>query len=363
MTGFATSHALLLAVLAALGCARTLPAEEPVRVSPLRMAENEQRVVDRVIVVTDGSGTMYQRETFPEAKAVTQAFVAAMPDADARAQNPGAYEASLIGFGGTERQVTPLAPFDRRTLASAADELDILGSVRLGKGGSTPLHEVLGEVSTALQGRRGRTALLIVSDGIADSLDGSRGAGQKLVESYADELCIHTVHVGDDSHGGDLLDDLARATECGTARTARSVRHPLAFQEFAHAVFAGPAAPAVAEVGPCDGIVRLRGVNFAFDRAEITPDSGVVLDVAAEQLRTCGDMAVDVIGHTDSIGPAEYNQGLSERRADAVKQFLVGAGVAPSRMRTQGRGEEDPIASNETADGRAQNRRTELIPR
>jgi len=68
-----------------------------------------------------------------------------------------------------------------------------------------------------------------------------------------------------------------------------------------------------------------------------------------------------VIGHTDNTGAAAYNQDLSQRRAQAVSSVLVNAGVAPVRVRAIGRGEDQPIASNLTPEGRQQNRRVEII--
>jgi outer membrane protein OmpA-like peptidoglycan-associated protein len=65
-------------------------------------------------------------------------------------------------------------------------------------------------------------------------------------------------------------------------------------------------------------------------------------------------------GHTDTVGSAEYNQKLSERRADAVRRYLINGGIMPERIRTEGFGESKPVASNDTDEGRAQNRRVEL---
>jgi outer membrane protein OmpA-like peptidoglycan-associated protein len=122
---------------------------------------------------------------------------------------------------------------------------------------------------------------------------------------------------------------------------------------------AAPApAPAPAPV-PTEEKIVLRGVNFDFDKADIRPDAAVILDEAASLLGQSSG-SVSVGGHTDSVGADAYNQGLSERRAAAVKDYLAGKGVDPSRLSTAGYGESNPIASNDTADGRALNRRVEL---
>ena len=110
---------------------------------------------------------------------------------------------------------------------------------------------------------------------------------------------------------------------------------------------------------PTEERIVLRGVNFDFDKADIRPDAAVILDEAASLLSgSSGNVSVG--GHTDSVGADAYNQGLSERRAAAVKDYLVGKGIDSSRLSTTGYGESNPIASNDTADGRALNRRVEL---
>jgi len=123
-----------------------------------------------------------------------------------------------------------------------------------------------------------------------------------------------------------------------------------------------PVAVAPAPAPPPDtcGRIVLRGVNFEFDKSNIDEASAGVLDVAAEQLSGCPNVAVRVDGHTDSIGTDAYNQGLSERRANAVLNHLVDRGVPASRLTATGYGESQPVASNDTAEGRALNRRVEL---
>jgi OOP family OmpA-OmpF porin len=111
---------------------------------------------------------------------------------------------------------------------------------------------------------------------------------------------------------------------------------------------------------PVEERIVLRGVNFDFDKSDIRPDAAVILDEAASQLNANPGRSVRVEGHTDSVGTDDYNQSLSERRAASVKDYLVEKGVDGSRLTTAGFGESNPIASNDTADGRALNRRVEL---
>jgi len=110
----------------------------------------------------------------------------------------------------------------------------------------------------------------------------------------------------------------------------------------------------------CAGVLRLRGVNFDFDRAEIRPASRPILDQVATRLRQCGGERLRVEGHTDSIGSDAYNQDLSERRARAVRDYLVSKGVNGGRISAAGFGESQPIADNGTPEGRFLNRRVEV---
>lgn len=102
-------------------------------------------------------------------------------------------------------------------------------------------------------------------------------------------------------------------------------------------------------------------ILFATDSATLTGALQSDLGVLATSLNNYPGTTVNVIGHTDNVGDAAYNQGLSQRRAQAVTSVLINAGVAPSRIRSIGRGEDAPIATNLTPEGRQQNRRVEII--
>jgi outer membrane protein OmpA-like peptidoglycan-associated protein len=101
-------------------------------------------------------------------------------------------------------------------------------------------------------------------------------------------------------------------------------------------------------------------VNFAFDSSDLQPLAKSNLDKLAQILINNPDTNINIYGHTDSKGTVQYNQGLSERRAASVKTYLVSKGVVASRMFTMGMGPSEPIATNETEAGRAQNRRVEF---
>jgi outer membrane protein OmpA-like peptidoglycan-associated protein len=101
-------------------------------------------------------------------------------------------------------------------------------------------------------------------------------------------------------------------------------------------------------------------ITFGFDSAEVQPQFRPVLDNLAQTLNEYNQTLIEVAGHTDSVGAADYNQRLSERRASAVANYLGSRGVMRDRMIVVGAGESRPIASNDTEAGRAQNRRVEI---
>ena len=106
----------------------------------------------------------------------------------------------------------------------------------------------------------------------------------------------------------------------------------------------------------------LRGVHFDFDRARIRPDAMPILDEAADILKQHPNVNIDVNGYCDAIGGVAYNLRLSQRRADAVVGYLESKGIAGGRLTPHGYGKTDFIATNANAEGRAQNRRVELVP-
>jgi outer membrane protein OmpA-like peptidoglycan-associated protein len=104
-------------------------------------------------------------------------------------------------------------------------------------------------------------------------------------------------------------------------------------------------------------------VTFGVDQADIQSQFYGPLDRVADTLRQYPQTIIDVVGHADSTGPDAYNQTLSERRAASVATYLVNRGVLRDRLFVAGRGESQPIASNATEQGRAQNRRVEVVVR
>ena len=111
---------------------------------------------------------------------------------------------------------------------------------------------------------------------------------------------------------------------------------------------------------PTKKTLILEGVNFETGKSTLTPESETILNGVAESLVANDSIRVQVTGHTDNTGGLALNRRLSRARADAVRTYLISRGVAENRLTARGFGPDQPIASNKTAEGRAQNRRVEL---
>ena len=123
------------------------------------------------------------------------------------------------------------------------------------------------------------------------------------------------------------------------------------------------ATPAPAVQPPAKSVTQLAKVTydakslFDFDRSVVKPEGQVALNQLVAKLKAVTVEVVIVVGHTDSVGTNAYNLNLGQRRAEAVKRYLTSQGVEASRVYTDSKGENQPIASNKTAQGRSENRR------
>lgn len=113
-------------------------------------------------------------------------------------------------------------------------------------------------------------------------------------------------------------------------------------------------------INNCEKRWILVGVNFEFNSANLTKESFPILLNALQILADNPEMNVEIVGHTDNIGSDQYNQKLSLRRAETVRNYLVANGISSDRLEVKGMGESDPIADNATVEGRTLNRRIEF---
>jgi len=189
-------------------------------------------------------------------------------------------------------------------------------------------------------------------------------ADKDTVEDWTDKcpgtpagMKVNAVGCEIDTDGDGVLDS---ADKCPTvyAQTPDGCPVPVVETVTKEVVVQAPApapAPAV--------IMTLGDVNFAFNKATLTPAAVEKIDKAVAHVTSMPNEKFELKGYTDSTGPDAYNMKLSQRRADAVRDAMIKKGVPADQITAKGYGKADPVASNATKEGRAQNRRVELFGR
>lgn len=257
-------------------------------------------------------------------------------------------------------------------------------------GGTSPLDKALAAAQTDLEGLAGvYNAVIVVSDG--KDMTHVLEQAQALKDRFGSSLCIYPVLVGNAPEGRQLLENLAEIGVCGFFSTADDLLTSAGMAGFVSKVFLKDApaptpAPAPAPArkdSDGDGVYDdedqcpgtpigarvnsvgcwvLENVLFDFDKAVIKPEAYPLLNEVVTILKKNPGMTVELQGHTDNIGTAEYNMGLSLRRANAVADYLESKGISGDRLTTKGFGFSKPVALNGTEFGRSLNRRVELHP-
>lgn len=211
--------------------------------------------------------------------------------------------------------------------------------------GSAPLNQRTWPICSLLGG--------LVGGGLGAIESSSWAAGGGLAGAIAGGLICYAQDGDEDEDG--VFD---RRDRCPDTPKGTAVNHmgcPLPQYP--------PSTPKPETAPPAPEVITLDDqgqVLFAFDSAELSGAAQQRLQALLPKLSEPSVTSVKVIGHTDSVGSDAYNQGLSERRAASVAQYLIGQGLSPSKVTSQGKGESEPVADNDTDPGRAQNRRVEL---
>jgi OOP family OmpA-OmpF porin len=249
--------------------------------------------------------------------------------------------------------------------------------------GGSPMGAAINEMAKDLSATSGNIAVLMLSDG-HDLSDQPVTAFQSLKQQYGDRLCVYTVWVGnkDEEQGQNELAKFWNTTRCGYGVTADSIANPDDMGKFVRSIFLRAGAPVAVDgdddgdgvpnsQDQCPGTPKgahvnkfgcwiIEGVKFDFNKSNIKPEYYGELDKVATVLNNNPGLTVEIQGHTDSKGTVEYNQKLSERRAQSVKKYLDRAITTDVRLSAQGYGLTRPIDTNETEEGRANNRRVQL---
>lgn len=369
-----------LVLASGTACVSPPPPIDSIDAEEVTVGENEAIRIAQAVILFDASGSMEARShRFESAQNLASSFVMGMPE--------GPYETAVVTFGGGEPEISAFEPFDRDTVDSALYDAELATQ-------STDIPSALGEARQLLRGRSGRTAVILFSDGVAQrygrTLDAgpSLAAARALAASVDGEVCFYTIQSGDDPSGTALMEGLAGVTPCGEHRNLEDIADPEQLFALQQDLFIEESLPAVSAPPPvvfvdddndgvedgsddCPGTPARASVNevgcwvldsYTFDtRAhEILPSQYPALDRVADVLKANPDLRIRIDGHTDSSGSAEFNQTLSERRAEAVRDYLEDVGIEGERLETRGFGMSDPVADNDSAEGMARNRRCQL---
>ncbi len=390
-----TTKAILLFAFAGAflsGCAGTKSQPAPRLDAPGFDAAKYDAKVENFIVVLDASSSMdgkYNRiKKFDTAKSLMDGLNQSLPE---------------LGYKGLLRDLGPDDGTGRETdllygpaVYSTSDFARALDSTP-GPAGNTPLGKAIdyafGDLADS-GNPGGKTAVIIVSDGKEPSDDPA--ASVRQIKSEYPNTCFYTLLIGDDESGQALMNQIAEIGECGFSKRADDVYNTAAMAAFVEEIFlAEKPAPirkvqAPAAPGPCpdqdgDGVcdrddrcpntpagatVDQFGcwafgslVLFDFDKSVVKPEAYPMLNEVVEIIRENPGLHAILEGHTDSVGTNAYNQKLSERRADAVMQYVLQRGIPADRLSSTGYGETKPRATNDTEEGRALNRRVEITPK
>ncbi|WP_300457615.1 OmpA family protein [Desulfobacula sp.] len=261
-------------------------------------------------------------------------------------------------------------------------------------GGPSPMYQALDAAGTDFEGLSGdMNAVVIITDG-RDLPGNVLASAKKLKDLYGSSICFYPVLVGDSPEGEVLLKKMAAIGGCGFYSTADALLTSAGMANFVERAFLSRKAVPMVVAAPVvkapikkdtdkDGVYdendqcpgtpigakvnavgcwTLDNVLFDFNKDVIKAQAYPLLDDVAKILKKNPTMSVELHGHCDNIGTAEYNMDLSMRRAHAVKNYLIGKGILTNRMATEGFGFTKPVALNGTEIGRATNRRVEIHP-
>jgi OOP family OmpA-OmpF porin len=263
-------------------------------------------------------------------------------------------------------------------------------------GGLSKLDAALDAAQVDFENLSGaRNAVIIISDGL-DLGANALASAQELKDKYGSSICFYTIQVGDAPEGKEVLQKIAKIGDCGFYSEHEALLTSTGITDFVKNEFlaekpkkaAAPAAvvitavnqdtdndgvydaddrcpktPDGASVNPVGCWAFSNAALFDFDKSEIKSEAYPMINEAVTILKKNPSMNVTLQGHTDNTGNAEYNMGLSLRRANAIKAYLVDNGISEDRLAAEGFGSTQPSAPNSSEIGRSLNRRVELKPR
>ena len=345
--------ALSLGLLAACGSTPYAPVAN--QAAPVDTTAYKQNV-NAFVVLLDTSGSMKEgaqgRPKIEGAEDLVASFNSAVPPLD--------FKAALVTFGkgsdscwgyGVASQIYGLTSY------KSADFADALGSIECAAS-TTPIADAVATTSRLLAKQKGPAAVIIVSDFKWDDPDAVKAAVADLKAQHPGKLCLHTIKIGDDTSNDALIANIANVAGCDSAVSAQDIASATAMTAYAADTLMAPLPKKMTYETHTLSATAL----FDFNKAVLKEAGKAELKALGASIKSQGMTVgeINVVGHTDSVGSPAYNQRLSMRRAVAVKYYLVGEGIDAGIIDVSGKGEDEPVASNDTAEGRALNRRVDI---
>ncbi|PID73305.1 MAG: hypothetical protein CSB33_04410 [Desulfobacterales bacterium] len=306
---------------------------------------------------------------------------------------------TLHAFGGDAEDAVIFRPEDLKNRDIPLSDLTPQGENTLGAALAAVVEER--NASSAVPGEK--TAVIIISNGMA--ADDPVAAAVSVRDNFGDQVCLYSLLVGEDTAGREMLGNTVWEAECGFPESAQRLMSPDGMAEFMKKVFlargAAPVVPPEPEteegVTPeettsweslddrdgdgvadaedqCpktprgavsineDGCWIIADIQFETNKTDINPEYTAMLDEIAAVMAANPDIRLALRGHTDSMGTAAYNMALSWKRARSVSALLAERGVDESHLIPVGMGFSTPLDINDTAKGRARNRRVHVQP-
>ncbi len=375
---------LLALLLAACVTTKPLAPFNAIDLNPMLTSGDYVLKANNFTVILDKSGSMGEKykgkQKLDSARDLASAFNHTVPNANLTGALRMFGKKANVQPAGTDLLWGPAA--------QNAGALDA-GLNQVGfSNGDSPLNLALDATAQDFKSAQGNIAVVIFTDANKEVMNYAavKKSVMNLKSQFGNRICIYPVLIGADKEAAKFLAQVADDGGCGFMAKGDDIASSKGMADFVANVFL-QSAPKVVEVicvdddgdlvcielDKCPGTPKGAKVNkfgcwvlgdvlFDFDKSNIKPQFYRFLDDAARVFEMNPSIRVEVQGNTDNIGTAKYNMGLSLRRANAVMQYLVNKGVAQSRLSARGFGFSRPVATNDTEEGRALNRRVELTP-
>jgi len=341
---------LFLTSCTSLKTAKIVPETMIKDLTPAFNAGDYTSKVDGLIVLLDASSSMGETHLEYHKFDIAKAFIARMN----KTMPPISAVSGLRTFGHAQelsRQNTRLF-YGMATYSRI--EMDKGLAAVTPWGGPTPMSDAITAVNDDFANIAGNKAIIIVSDG-KDLDDKPIIEAQKLQAGMGQKLCIYTVLVGEDSKGKTLMEEIAAVSPCGYMALAHEINSAESMADYVTDVFVNKVEKAAKAPVPKEDqgigynktepfIKSLGKIHFNFDESRLTDSGKHLLDQHIKKLINAPDVKIIIQGHTSAKGTKAYNQVLSEKRALAVKKYLINIGnISSKRLSTIGFGETKPF--------------------